>query len=331
MPELFKERIPFKPFEYPVYYTDGWLLQAQAFWLHTEIPMQGDIKDWNENLSSEEKNLVGNILLGFAQTECAVSDYWTTMVTKWFPKHEIKQMAIMFGSQETIHATAYSYLNESLGLEDFEAFLHEPAIAEKFEYLAATSADWKHTDLELNSDARKEVARSLAIFSAFAEGVSLYSSFAVLYSFQMRNLLKGIGQQMKWSVRDESLHSKMGCKLFREMCNEYPELHNEVKDDVHQAAEYMVEMEHKFIDMIFGRGDLENLNKTDLKHFISKRGNEKLKELGYEPTFEFNDKKAANLDWFYNLTGGVTHTDFFAIRPTDYAKANEGEDFSDMW
>ena len=329
--ELFKERIEYKPFEYPEYYTEGWLKQAQAFWLHTEIPMQGDIKDWNENLSEEEKNLVGNILLGFAQTECAVSDYWTTMVTKWFPKHEIKQMAMMFGSQETIHATAYSYLNESLGLEDFEAFLHEPAIAEKFEFLTATSADWTHTDLQTNPDARKEVARSLAIFSAFAEGVSLYSSFAVLYSFQMRNLLKGIGQQMKWSVRDESLHSKMGCQLFREMCNEYPELFEEVKDDVHEAAKHMIEMEHNFIDMIFEKGDLENLKSTDLKEFISKRGNEKLKELGYEPTFEFNDKKAANLDWFYHLTGGITHTDFFAVRPTDYSKANEGEDFNDMW
>ena len=331
MAQLFTERIPFKPFEYPHYYTEGWLKQAQAFWLHTEIPMQGDIKDWNENLSSEEKNLVGNILLGFAQTECAVSDYWTTMVTKWFPKHEIKQMAMMFGSQETIHATAYSYLNESLGLEDFEAFLHEPAIAQKFDFLTSTTAEWIHTDLQKNPTARKEVARSLAIFSAFAEGVSLYSSFAVLYSFQMRNLLKGIGQQMKWSVRDESLHSKMGCELFREMCNEYPELHDEVKDDVHQAAKYMIEMEHKFIDMIFEQGDLENLKSSDLKEFISKRGNEKLEELGYKPTFEFNEKKASNLDWFYHLTGGTTHTDFFAVRPTDYSKANEGEDFNDIW
>jgi len=328
---LFKERIAYKPFEYPVYYTEGWLKQAQAFWLHTEIPMQGDIKDWNENLNESEKNLVGNILLGFAQTECAVSDYWTTMVTKWFPKHEIKQMAMMFGSQETIHATAYSYLNESLGLEDFEAFLHEPSIADKFEFLTQTTSDWTHKDLATNPTARKEVARSLAIFSAFAEGVSLYSSFAVLYSFQMRNMLKGIGQQMKWSVRDESLHSKMGCQLFREMCNEYPELKEEVNDSVKQAAQYMMEMEHNFIDKMFELGDLENLKKDDLKHFITKRTNEKLRELGYESVFSYNDKKASNLDWFYNLTGGVTHTDFFAVRPTDYSKANEGEDWDDLF
>ena len=328
---LFDNRIEYKPFEYPIYYNEGWLKQAQAFWLHTEISMQGDVKDWNENLSVSEKNLVGNILLGFAQTECAVSDYWTTMVTKWFPKHEIKQMAMMFGSQETIHATAYSYLNESLGLEDFEAFLHEPSIADKFQFLTQTSADWTHTDLETNSEARKEVARSLAIFSAFAEGVSLYSSFAVLYSFQMRNMLKGIGQQMKWSVRDESLHSKMGCQLFRHMCDEYPKLKEDVKEAVYEAAELMVAMEHGFIDKMFEMGDLENLKRSDLKHFISKRGNEKLKELGYEPKFEYNEKKAAELDWFYHLTGGTTHTDFFAVRPTDYSKANEGEDFNDIW
>jgi ribonucleoside-diphosphate reductase beta chain len=329
--KLFTERIEFKPFEYPIYYNEGWLKQAQAFWLHTEISMQGDVKDWNENLSKEEKNLVGNILLGFAQTECAVSDYWTTMVTKWFPKHEIKQMAMMFGSQETIHATAYSYLNETLGLEDFAAFLHEPSTAAKFELLTSTTADWTHEDLAESAQARREVARSLAIFSAFAEGVSLYSSFAVLYSFQMRNLLKGIGQQMKWSVRDESLHSKMGCQLFRHMTEEYPELKEQVKDDVLRAAEMMVELEHNFIDKMFEMGDLENLNADDLKHFILRRANEKIAELGYTegPFMDYNEEQAAELEWFYHLTGGHTHTDFFAIRPTDYSKAGEDENWDE--
>tara|TARA_B100000767_G_scaffold134224_1_gene127384 strand:- start:2872 stop:3879 length:1008 start_codon:yes stop_codon:yes gene_type:complete len=328
-PSIFKERIEYKPFEYPVYYTEGWLKQAQAFWLHTEISMQGDVKDWNETLTDSEKNLVGNILLGFAQTECAVSDYWTGMVTNWFPKWEIKQMAMMFGSQETIHATAYSYLNETLGLEDFEAFLHEPTTAERFDYLMSTEAEYTHEDLIKNTSARKEVAKSLAIFSAFAEGVALYSSFAVLYSFQMRNKLKGIGQQMKWSVRDESLHSKMGCQLFNHMCEEYPELRDSVQSQIEEAAELMVEMEMKFIDKMFEMGDLENLKKEDLKEFIKKRANEKLAEIGYQSIFEYNEESASALDWFYHLTGGHTHTDFFAVRPTDYSKAGEDENWDE--
>ena len=317
---LFDERIPYKPFEYPEYYNEGWLPQAQAFWLHTEIPMSGDVKDWNEKLKPAEKNLVGNILLGFAQTECAVSDYWTQKVVGWFPKHEIQQMAMMFGSQETIHAVAYSYLNETLGLENFEAFLHEPATAERFDNLVS----YDGTD-------PVEIGKSLAVFSAFAEGVSLYSAFAVLYSFQLRNLLKGVGQQMKWSVRDESLHSKMGCRLFRHMCKEKPMLLKACKPHIEDAAQTMVELEEKYIDKMFEMGDLENLTKYDLKQFIRKRTNEKLKELGYEGIFEYDDKGAKNLDWFYHLTGGHTHTDFFAIRPTDYSKANEGEDFENIW
>ena len=320
---LFDERIAYKPFEYPEYYTEGWLKQAQAFWLHTEIPMSGDVKDWNEKLTKEEKNLVGNILLGFAQTECAVSDYWTQKVVGWFPKHEIQQMAMMFGSQETIHAVAYSYLNETLGLEDFEAFLHDPATAERFENLVA-----------YNGNSPKGIGTSLAIFSAFAEGVSLYSAFAVLYSFQLRNLLKGIGQQMKWSVRDESLHSKMGCQLFRHMCEEDDSLLEACREDVIEAATVMLEAEEKYIDKMFELGDIENLKAYDLKQFIRKRLNEKLSELGYFDLgqyFAFDETGAENLEWFYHLTGGHTHTDFFAVRSTDYSKAGEGEDFEDIW
>ena len=320
---LFDKRIPYKPFEYPEYYTEGWLKQAQAFWLHTEIPMSGDVKDWNEKLNDKEKNLVGNILLGFAQTECAVSDYWTQKVVSWFPKYEIQQMAMMFGSQETIHAVAYSYLNETLGLEDYEAFLHEPATAERFDNLVA-----------YDGSNAVGIGKSLAVFSAFAEGVSLYSAFAVLYSFQLRNLLKGIGQQMKWSVRDESLHSKMGCKLFRDMCGENNQLLSLCREDIIKAAETMVALETKYINKMFEMGDIEGISSNDLTHFIKKRANEKLVELGYTNLgnhFTYDKDAAANLDWFYHLTGGVTHTDFFAIRPTDYSKAGEGEDFENIW
>ena len=320
---LFDERIAYKPFDYPEYYTEGWLKQAQAFWLHTEIPMSGDVKDWNESLTAKEKHLVGNILLGFAQTECAVSDYWTQKVVSWFPKHEIQQMAMMFGSQETVHAVAYSYLNETLKLEDYEAFLHEPATAERFDNLVAYDGNDK-----------RGIAKSLAVFSAFAEGVSLYSAFAVLYSFQLRNLLKGIGQQMKWSVRDESLHSRMGCQLFRHMCEEDKSLLEDCRDDIVDAAKIMVELEEKYIEKMFEMGDIDGIKSYDLKQFIRKRTNEKLQELGYVDLgsyFSYDEEAAGSLDWFYHLTGGHTHTDFFAIRSTDYSKANEGEDFEDVW
>jgi len=201
----------------------------------------------------------------------------------------------------------------------------------RFDRLVEVSSDYTPEQLLVDAGARAEVARSIAIFSAFAEGVALYSSFAVLYSFQMRNLLKGIGQQMKWSVRDESLHSRMGVYLFNHMCEEYPGLRDSVKEAIIEAAKITVDMEHKFIDKIFEQGDLENLTAYDMKHFISHRANSKLAEMGYEEMFVVSQDAVERMEWFDHLTSGVTHTDFFALRPTDYSKANEGEDFESIW
>ena len=139
---------------------------------------------------------------------------------------------------------------------------------------------------------------------------------------------------MKWSVRDESLHSKMGCKLFSHMCEEADQLLNLCREDIIKSAETMVTLETKYINKMFEMGDIEGISANDLKHFIKKRANEKLVELGYVDLgsyFAYDTKAAGNLDWFYHLTGGVTHTDFFATRPTDYSKAGEGEDFEDIW
>ena len=143
---------------------------------------------------------------------------------------------------------------------------------------------------------------------------------------------------MKWSVRDESLHSKMGCRLFRQMCSQIPGLKEECEPHIFNAALTMHNAEMDYISKIFEAGDIEGMKRYDLVHFIKKRVGDKLAELGYttkkykEHDFTFYDEKAvANLDWFYHLTGGHTHTDFFAIRPTDYSKANEGEDFENIW
>ena len=88
---LLQERIVYKPFEYQEA-ADYWLKQQQAHWLHTEVPMMSDVNDWKQNLSETEKNIIGSILKGFAQTETVVNDYWSGLVTKWFRKPEVIMM-----------------------------------------------------------------------------------------------------------------------------------------------------------------------------------------------------------------------------------------------
>ncbi len=315
MRDITKERVVYKPFEYPEAH-DYWMKQQQAHWLHTEVPMMSDVTDWKQNLTDTEKNIIGSILKGFAQTETVVNDYWSGLVTKWFRKPEIIKMAVTFGAFETIHAEAYSLLNEELGLDDFSEFLEDETTMAKIENLMNVrdnmdgTPDWT------------ERAKSLAIFSAFTEGVNLFSSFAVLLSFKLRNLLKGVGQIVEWSIRDESLHSNAGCWVFRQLIKEKPELNTpELKEDIRQAALLSLKLELDFIDKVYEMGDLEGCTKYDLVSFIKHRTNTKMADLGYDPVVNDIDMDAIQrMKWFDSLSAGKQHTDFFANRVTNYSK-----------
>jgi ribonucleoside-diphosphate reductase beta chain len=242
-------------------------------------------------LSESEKNLIGNILKSFAQTETYVNDYWATKVAVWFPKHEIKAMACAFADFESIHAEAYARLNEELGLDDFEAFMEDEEAKAKIDRL-----------VELPGDTLRDKALSLAIFSAFTEGVNLFSSFAVLMSFQLR----------------------------RTMIEEMPELNNPIMtQQIYEACDLSVRLEFDFIDKAFEMGEIEGLNKEQLKNFIKERANQKLIELGYQSMYnDIDPSLLKQMEWFGHLTSGVEHQDFFAGRVTTYAKSTS--DWSDL-
>jgi ribonucleoside-diphosphate reductase beta chain len=301
----------YKPFEYQTafdYYKD----QHRAHWLADEVPLASDLNDWKLKLTESEKSLIGNILKSFAQTEVHVNDYWSTKVSVWFPKPEIQAMARVFADFESIHAEAYARLNEELGLDDFKAFLEDETSKAKIERL-----------IETPGETIEDRAISLAIFSAFTEGVNLFSSFAVLMSFQLRNLMKGTGQIVEWSVRDESLHSKAGCWLFRTLLEEQPELNtDELREKIIEACHLSVQLEFDFIDKAFEMGSVEGLNKNQLKNFIKARANEKMIELGYKAIYnDIDPNLLKQIEWFGHLTSGKTQQDFFAGRVTNYSKS----------
>jgi ribonucleoside-diphosphate reductase beta chain len=229
-------------------------------------------------------------------------------------------MATTFGAFETIHAEAYSLLNEQLGLDNFAEFMEDESTHAKIESLMNVR-DGHNGEIDYH-----EVARSLAIFSAFTEGVNLFSSFAVLLSFKMRNMLKGVGQIVEWSVRDESLHSEAGCWLFKQLMKEHPELKTDkLIADIEEAARMALKLEFDFIDKVFEMGDLENLGKEELKNFIKHRVNTKMGDLGLKPlvpSSEIDKGAIKTMKWFDMVIAGKQHTDFFANRVTNYSKGH---------
>lgn len=316
---LIDPRVTYAPFEYEQAYK-FWELQQQSHWLHTEIAMSSDINDWKLNLSISEKNVIGNILKSFTQSEIFIQEYWSQMVAKWFKKPEIQMMAATFSAFESIHAVSYAYLNQSLGLEDFSAFLHEPTAKAKIDRLITTKGKTK-----------EEIAKSLAIFSGFNEGVNLFSSFAILLNFSRFNKMKGLGQIIAFSIKDESLHSEAGCWLFRTLISEFPDLWtDELKKEIYDAARLTIDLEDAFIDKTFELGDIEGLSAKDLKCFIRMRCNTKLNDLGLKQNWKNIDKDSLErMRWFDVLSTGVSQQDFFAGRVTDYSRGSI--DFSKIW
>ena len=320
--EILTPRLAFKPFRYQWAY-DYWFQQQNAHWMFQEINMQKDISDWKNELTLEEKSVIGQILKGFFQSETQIADYWSTYITNWFPVPEIRMMAQTFSSFETIHAVAYSYLNEVLHLEDYEAFLSDASIMDKLDMLI---------NVDKNDDSLENIARSLALFSACAEGIQLFSSFAIMLSLRKKNLMTGIGQQMIFSIRDESLHSEAGCKLFRTLIEENPEIFTtKLQQDIIDGFSLALENEFVFIDEVFKLGDLDTITKAQVQNFMYDRANRKLKELGIDYSYSVDEDLLTEMDWFYILVSGEQQTDFFFNRETGYAKPNADWETEDLF
>jgi ribonucleoside-diphosphate reductase beta chain len=316
---LLTSRPTYKPFIYPKAY-EFWELQQQSHWLHHEIAMSGDINDWKLNLTEVEKHVIGHILKGFTQSEIFIEDYWGMKICNWFKHPEIQMMSNTFAAFESIHAVAYAYLNDSLGLDDYSAFLHEPTAKAKIDRLIMTGGKTK-----------KDIALSLAIFSAFNEGVNLFSSFAILLNFSRFNKLKGLGQIIAFSIKDESLHSNAGCWLFKTFISEYPDIWtDDLKKEIYDAARLTVDLEDAFIDKAFQLGPIEGLDAKLMKNFIRHRCNTKLEDIGLKKNWKNIDKDLLQkMDWFDVLSAGVSSQDFFSGRVTDYSKGFL--DFSKIW
>ena len=310
-------RLVYRPFLYPQAF-EYFSKQAMAHWVPTEVSMAGDIRDYNENLSSAERSVVIKILRLFTTIEIDAEEYWSGHVAKWFPHPEIQQMASLNGGMEAIHIWGYDYLSQSLNLplSEYEAFLKDPAMKAKKERLGEVLS---------KTETLEDKALSLAVFSAFTEGVSLFSSFAVLMSFSRFGKLKGVANIVSWSVRDESLHSEAGCWLFKKLIEENPQIMTDkLKHDILEAARHTVELEDDYIDSVFSEGEIQELSSKDLKAYIRFRANTKLEDLGLKRNWRNVDMQAVKriTQWFDIMVSGGEHADFFALRSTAYSKGH---------
>jgi ribonucleoside-diphosphate reductase beta chain len=306
---LLEERIQYKPFKYPWAY-DAWLQQQRVHWLPEEVPLADDVKDWHRTLSNSERNLLTHIFRFFTQADVEVNNCYMKHYSQVFKPTEVLMMLSAFSNIETVHVSAYSHLLDTIGMPETEysAFLKYQQMKDKYDYMQ-----------EFGVSTNRDIAKTLAMFGAFTEGLQLFASFAILLNFPRFNKMKGMGQIVTWSVRDESLHTASIIKLFRTFIHENPEIwDDEFQRDLYVACETVLHHEDAFIDLAFEMGGIEGLEGREIKQYIRYIADRRLIQLGLQPVYRIEKNP---LPWMEEMLNGVEHANFFENRATEYSKA----------
>jgi len=307
---LLKAREYYKPFQYPWAF-EAYDQQQKMHWLPSEVSLAEDVRDWNERLSTEEKNLITQILKFFTQGDVDIAQAYLDNYIPKFKPPEIRMMLSSIATSEANHAHSYSLLNDTIGLPDteYKAFQEYKAMSDKHDYLFRSKGEGV-----------EGMARELATFSAFGEGLQLFASFVMLLNFQRFGKMKGMCQIVTWSIRDESHHVDNMIKLFHALIDENKHIWNdEFKKTLYDVARDMVSLEDKFIDLAFEQGGVEGIEPNQIKQYIRHIADRRLLQLGLKPNFAVKDNPLPWLDWVLN---GVEHTNFFENRATEYTKGS---------
>ncbi len=299
----------YKPFAYPWAY-DAWLMQQRIHWLPEEVPLADDVRDWKKNLAPSEKNLLAQIFRFFTQADIEVNNCYMKHYSSVFKPTEVQMMLSAFSNMETIHIAAYSHLLDTIGMPESEytAFMKYKEMKDKYDYMQ-----------QFGVATKEDIATTLAVFGAFTEGLQLFASFAILLNFPRWGKMKGMGQIVTWSARDETLHCNSIIRLFKTFCDENPEVWtDELRSRLYVACNTIVTHEDAFIDLAFGMGEVQGLTPNEVKSYIRFIADRRLGQLGLQPMYQIEKNP---LPWLDDLLNGVEHTNFFENRVTEYAKA----------
>ena len=306
---LLDTRDYYKPFDHPWMF-DYYSQQNQMHWFPEDVPLHNDVKDW-QTMTDEEKNLLTQIFRLFTQSDVDVGAGYVDRYMRIFKKPEARMMMSSFANMESIHQHAYSLLLDTVGMPEVEykAFSEYEAMADKHEYINA---------VKVTKGDKKSIAKALAIYSGFTEGLQLFSSFIILLNFPRFGKMKGMGQLITYSIRDESMHVEAMTKLFREFMQENIDLWtDDFKAEIYQACREMVDLEDRFLDLVFEQGDIPGLTKSEMQEYIRYIADRRLLQLGLKPNYEVKDNP---LNWLDDVLG-VEHQNFFEGRATTYMKA----------
>lgn len=322
----------------PIKYEWAWehyLNGCANHWMPSEVPMGDDIKLWkSDQLSEGERLLIMRNLGFFATAESLVANNLTLAIFKRVTNAECRQYLLRQAFEEAIHTHCFHYIVESLGLDEneiFQMYQQIPAIKAKDDFEMALTqslipqmvdiADYDygytHPRWTMQEGDDQDFLRNLIGYYIIMEGIFFYAGFAMILSLHRRNIMKGIGEQFQYILRDETIHLNFGIDLINGIKAENPELWDqEFITQVYRDIDHAVDLEIAYAHDVLPEGVM-GLNANMFDGYVRYIANRRLERIGLKPVY----RGAANpFPWLSETIDLTKEKNFFESRVTDYRK-----------
>ena len=298
-------------------------------WMPTEVSMAKDIEQWKSSLLSEDEKLVVKRCLGFfAGSESLVANNLLLSVFKFVTDPECRQYILRQAYEESLHNLTVVYICDSLNLdinEVYEAYNSIPSIKAKDEFLMNITTDINRPEFNIDTtEGKREFLRNMITYYVICEGIFFFSGFAMLLSFNRQNKLPGVGEQIQYTLRDESLHIEFGTKLINRIREDDPKIWTKAfeKETIEQI-ETAIELEIAYARDVLPNGIL-GLNSDMFIDYVQYIANRRLGNLDIPSPFENTQNP---FPWMSEIIDLEKCKNFFETRVTEYSVGNLVDDF----
>lgn len=285
-------------------------------WDPEEIAMTRDSQNWNSGVLTEDEKRVAKRTLGFfAGSESLVGNNLVTLY-QYITDPECRQYMSRQIWEECLHNDTVVHICDSLSLdiaEVYEAYKNIPSIKAKDDFLMSVT-DGILNDVDVTTTkGLQQVVRAAFLYWIVCEGTFFFSGFAMLLA--MKEKIPGIGEQIEYTLRDESNHIKFGTTLINKIKEQHPEIWTgEFENELTEYLREAVALEIAYANDVL-QGGILGLNSSMFVQYMEYIGNRRLEGIGMKYRFKSDTNPFKFLSEVQDL---IKAKNFFETRVIEY-------------
>ena len=288
-------------------------------WDPEEVTMVRDSQNWHGKVLSEnEKRVVKRTLGFFAGSESLVGNNLVTLY-QYITDPECRQYMSRQIWEECLHNDTIVHVCDSLSLdisEVYEAYSSVPSIKAKDDFLMrVTSGILTNVDVSTPKGIQ-EIVKASFLYWIVCEGTFFFSGFAMLLA--LKEKIPGIGEQIEYTLRDESNHIKFGTMLINKIIEQNPSIWTpEFEAELTSYLKEAVQLEIAYAKDVLQEGIL-GLNSDLFIQYMEYIGNRRLEGINMKYRFPSDHNP---FDFLSEVQDLLKCKNFFETRVTEYQSA----------